>query len=117
MPASEPASPERIRLLSLLDISQPLSDMEIEGLNGQLSDVHLEVGEVFYKPQDTSEKLFMLQKGRVRIYKISRAREFTLAIVDEGTVFGEMALTGQRLRNAYAQALEPSEVSIMLRKD
>ena len=32
-------------------------------------------------------------------------------------VFGEMALTGQRLRSSYAEAMEESEVSAMCRAD
>jgi CRP-like cAMP-binding protein len=108
---------ERIRLLSLVDILEPLSTKEIEGLNEQLSDIHLEAGEIFFTPEDSSERLFVLWKGRVRIYRTSEAREFTLAVVDEGTVFGEMALTAQELQGAYAQAMEPSEVSVMRRQD
>jgi CRP/FNR family cyclic AMP-dependent transcriptional regulator len=110
-------SEERIRLLSLVDIFEPLSKEEIERLNGQLSDIHLETGEIFYSPEDRSEKLFLLQKGRVRVYKSADRRELTLAIVEAGTVFGEMALTAQRLQEAYAQAMEPSEVSVMHRED
>jgi CRP/FNR family cyclic AMP-dependent transcriptional regulator len=108
---------ERIRLLSLVDIFEPLSEEEIEELNGQLSDVHLDPGEIFYTPQDRSERLFVLWKGRVRIYKTTDGREFTLATVEAGTVFGEMALTAQQLQGAYAQAMESSEVSIMRRED
>jgi CRP-like cAMP-binding protein len=108
---------ERIKLLSLVDIFEPLSTKEIEQLNGQLSDIHLQAGEIFFTPQDSSERLFLLQKGRVRIYRTSDGREFTLAVVDEGTVFGEMALTGQQLQGAYAQAMEPSEISVMRRED
>ena len=108
---------KRVRLLSLVDIFEPLSEEEIERLNGRLSDIHLEPGQIFYTPQDRSERLFLLWKGRVRIYKTTDGREFTLATVDEGTVFGEMALTAQRLQEAYAQAIEPSEVSVMHRED
>lgn len=108
---------ERIRLLSLVDIFEPLTEQEIEQLNGQLSDVHLEQNEIFYTPQDRSERLFLLWKGRVRIYKTTDSREFTLATVEAGTVFGEMALTAQKLQGAYAQAMEPSELSIMHRAD
>jgi CRP-like cAMP-binding protein len=117
LPASELASEERIRLLSLVDIFDPLSEKEIEQLNGQLSDVHLESGEIFYTPQDDSERLFLLWKGRVRIYKTTAWREFTLATVEAGTVFGEMALTAQQMQGAYAQAMEPSELSVMRRAD
>ena len=108
---------ERVRLLSLVDIFEPLSEQDIEQLNGQLSDVHLEPGEIFYTPQDRSERLFLLWKGRVRIYKTTNGREFTLATVEAGTIFGEMALTAQQLEGAYAQAMEASELSIMQRAD
>jgi len=112
------SSTERIRLLSLVDIFEPLSEEEIERLNGQLPDRRLENGEIFYRPQDRSERLFILQKGKVRIFRtIPDGREFTLAVVESGTVFGEMALTGQRLEGAYAQAMEASQVSTMLKED
>jgi CRP/FNR family transcriptional regulator len=109
---------ERIRLLSMVDIFEPLSPEEIERLNGQLPDRHLEQGEMFYTPEKRSETLFMLQKGKIRIFRTTPdGRELTLAIVESGTIFGEMALTGQRLEGAYAQAMEPSEVSTMARED
>jgi CRP-like cAMP-binding protein len=93
-----------------VDIFEPLSTQEIEQLNGQLSDVHLEPDEIFYSPQDRSERLFVLWKGRVRIYKTTDRREFTLATVEAGTVFGEMALTAQKLEahidvNSHTQSL------------
>jgi len=103
-----PSREERIRLLSMVDIFEPLTEEEIEQLNGQLPDTHLKPGEIFYSPQDSTERLFVLQQGRVRIYRTSQGREFTLAVVGKGTVFGEMALTAQRLQEAYAQATEPS---------
>ena len=111
------ASEERIRLLSLVDIFEPLSSEEIERLNSQLPDVHLKRGEIFYTPKDHSERLFVLWKGRVRVYKMTERREFTLAVVEAGTVFGEMALTAQRLQEAYARAMEASEVSVIRRDD
>ena len=112
------ASTERVRLLSLVDIFEPLTKQEIESLNGQLPDRRLQSGEIFFGPQDRSERLFLLQSGRVRIFRSTPdGREFTLAVVEAGTVFGEMALTGQRLEGAYAQALAPSQVSTMLRAD
>ncbi len=109
---------ERIKLLSLVDIFEPLTMQEIERLDGQLPDRHLQRGEVFFGPEDRSEKLFLLQKGKARVYRTTPdGREFTLTIVEAGSVFGEMALTGQRLKGAYAQAMEPSVVSTMARTD
>jgi CRP/FNR family transcriptional regulator, cyclic AMP receptor protein len=111
-----PILEERIRLLSLVDIFEPLSEETIERLNDQSSDVHLEPAEVFYTPQDRAERLFVLWKGRVRIYKTTDGgREVTLATVEAGTIFGEMALTAQQMQGAYAQAMEASEISIIHR--
>ncbi len=105
-------------LLSLVDIFEPLSKQEIEQLNDRLPDQHLENSEIFYGPEDRSERLFLLQKGKIRIFRTAPdGREFTLAVIESGTVFGEMALTGQQLEGAYAQAMEPSQVSTMLRAD
>jgi CRP/FNR family transcriptional regulator, cyclic AMP receptor protein len=109
---------EDIRLLSLVDIFEPLSSEEIEEIKWQNLNTKVRPGEVFYTPMDLCETLFVLQSGRVRIYRaLPEGRELTLAIIESGTVFGEMALTGQRLRASYAQALEESEVSAMCRAD
>jgi CRP-like cAMP-binding protein len=106
---SEPSA-ERIKLLSLVDIFEPLSEEEVERLDGRLPDRHLENGEIFYGPEDPSERLFILQKGKVSTFRVTPdGREFTLAVVESGTVFGEMVLTGQQLEGAYAQATEPSQ--------
>ena len=109
---------EQIRLLTLVEIFEPLAREEIEKINWKHLNTSIERGEIFYTPMDLCETLFVLQKGRIRIYKATpEGREFTIAMVESGTVFGEMVLTGQRLRNAYAQAMEESEVSAMCRAD
>lgn len=109
---------EHLRLLSLVDIFEPLSPEEIWDLEWQDLSTRVKPGEVFYTPMDLGETLFVLQEGRVRIYRVNpEGREFTLAMLESGTVFGEMALTAQQLRNSYAQAMEPSVISAMCRAD
>ncbi len=109
---------EQIKLLTLVDIFGPLSREELGEINWRHLNTTVQRGETFYTPMDLSETLFVLQKGRVRLYRANpEGREFTLAVLRSGTVFGEMVLTGQRLRNCYAQALEESEVSAMCRAD
>ncbi len=110
---------EKLRLLSMVDILEPLSQEQIEELiEERLQDTHFEQGQILYAPEDRSEALFLLKSGRVRIYKLDPdGDEFTLAVVDDGTIFGEMALTGQRLHGAYAEAMEPTYVCILKRED
>src|SRR5215217_3022355 len=100
---------EEVQLLSRVEILEPLSQEQLRELLRQSPDTHLDPGEIFYTPEDTTENLFILKKGRVRIFRTSSdGRELTLAEIEPGTIFGEMALTAQRLRGSYAQALEPS---------
>jgi CRP/FNR family transcriptional regulator, cyclic AMP receptor protein len=109
---------EKIRLLSMVDVLEPLSGEELEEFGRRIPDTHVERGQIFYTPEDRSEALFMLKKGRVRLYKPSAdGWEFTLAVVEAGTMFGEMALTAQRLRGAYAEAMEPSEICVLKSED
>ena len=99
---------EKLRLLSMVDILEPLTSEEVKELSRRVPDTHFQRGQILYTPQETSEVLLMLKKGRVRIYRVSPdGREFTLTVVGAGTVFGEMPLTAQRLENAYAEAMEP----------
>lgn len=109
---------EKLRLLSMVDILEPLSREEIKELSRRIPDTHYQRGQVLYAPKERNEALFMLKKGRVRIYRVGPdGREFTLTVVGAGTVFGEMSLTAQRLENAYAEAMEPAVVCKMRRQD
>src|SRR5215210_1496919 len=108
---------EEVQLLSRMEIFEPLSEEDLRGLLQRSLDTHLARGETFFTPEDTSEKLFILKKGRVRIFRTSEGRELTLAEIEPGTIFGEMALTAQRIRGSYAQAMEPSILISISRAD
>jgi CRP-like cAMP-binding protein len=83
---------EEVDLLSKVEIFESLSQEEIRELLRQNSEIRLGEGETFYAPCEQGGKLFVLKKGRMRLYRSEGAREFTLEVVDAGTVFGEMAL-------------------------
>jgi CRP/FNR family cyclic AMP-dependent transcriptional regulator len=106
---------EEVELLSKVDLFDSLSEEEIRVLIRQNSDVRLEEGETFYAPWEQGGKLFVLKKGRMRLYRTEGSREFTLEVVEAGTVFGEMAFTPHRLRESFSRAMEPSVVFVMER--
>jgi CRP/FNR family cyclic AMP-dependent transcriptional regulator len=108
---------EQVELLSRVELFDSLSKEEIRELIRQNSEVRLEEGETFFAPWQKDGKLFILKKGRMRLYRTEGAREFTLEVVDAGTVFGEMAFTPHRLRESYARAMEPSVVFAMERAE
>jgi CRP-like cAMP-binding protein len=106
---------EEVELLSRVDLFDSLSEEEIRVLVRQNSDVSIGEGETFYAPWEHDGKLFVLKRGRMRLYRTEGTREFTLEVVEAGTVFGEMAFTPHRLRESFARAMEPSVVFAMKR--
>src|SRR5215207_4073106 len=104
---------EEVELLSKVDIFDSLSKEEIRQLLDENSDVSLEEGETFYAPWEQGGHLFVLKRGRMRLYRTGGSREFTLEVVEAGTVFGEMAFTPHRLRESFARAMEPSVVFVI----
>src|ERR687897_659770 len=112
---------QQIRLLSKVDIFESLPEEEVREILRDLlqrnAEINLGAGEVFYTPRQPDGKLFILTKGRVRLYKLEGSREFTLEVIDAGTVFGEVAFTPHALRESYAEAMEPSVVFTMERAE
>ncbi len=109
---------EKLRLLSMVDVLEPLSKEELEEFGWRVPDTHVERGRVLFTPGDRSDALFMLKKGKVRIYTVTpEGWQFTLAVVESGTMFGEMALTAQRMREVYAEAAEPSDICVLRSED
>ena len=101
-----------------IDIFQDLSPDEVETLGHRAPMQTVEAGTVFYSPEDASEVLFILKVGRVRIYRLSAdGKALTTAMIDAGTIFGEMAILGQGMHDSYAEALTPCVLCLMSRDD
>jgi CRP/FNR family transcriptional regulator len=102
----------------MVDILEPLSDEEMEDLARRTPDTFLEQDDILYTPKEGTERLFILKKGRVQVYEIDGdGDEITLSVIEDGNVFGEMALTGQSLEGLYVRALTPSTVVSLRRED
>ncbi len=101
-----------------VDIFQDLSPEEVEVLGHRAPMQTVEAGTIFYSAEDASEVLFILKVGRVRIYRLSMdGKALTTAIIEAGTIFGEMAILGQGMHDSYAEALTPCVLCLMSRDD
>jgi CRP/FNR family transcriptional regulator, cyclic AMP receptor protein len=110
---------ERVRLLSMVDVFEPLSREELEELAHLASDTSLVQGEDLSTHQEGGGKLYVLKEGRVQLYvALPNHAEITLSVVEGGSIFGEMALTGDRLgESVSARALVPSLVCTLKTED
>jgi CRP/FNR family transcriptional regulator len=90
----------------------------MEDLAKRAPDTFLEEGDVLYSPGYSTERLFILKEGRIRLYELDESGdEIALSVVEEGNVFGEMALTGQSLHGLYVKALTLSTVVSLRRQE
>ncbi len=109
---------QKINYLKMVDIFQDLSKAEMKEMDRTTTMSTCRRGKIFYQPEATSEVLFILKKGRVNLYRISpEGKKLVVATVGSGTVFGEMAIIGQRMHNTFAEAVEDCLLCVMSRHD
>lgn len=67
-------------------------------------------GDLIFNQGDEGKTMYFIQKGRVRITKITHKRQQPLAILEPGSFFGEMAVISGEPRTARADALEDCQL-------
>ncbi len=101
-----------------VDIFADLSSAEMEALAAAAPMKTYAAGDLLFSPHQPTETLFILKKGRVRIFRVAPdGRALTTALITPGTVFGEMMLLGQQMHDNFAEALDDVVVCVMSRAD
>ena len=96
--------------LSAVDIFAPLS-VEETGMLAQAAVRHVFApGEMVIRAGDPGSSMFVVHNGRVRVQVNENGRPRTVATLNEGDFFGEMALFTGEPRTANVVALEETEV-------
>ena len=73
-------------------------------------------GTVLFREGDRGEEMFILQSGKVKISKKIRGVEKTLATLEKGEFFGEMAILNDKPRSATAETVEDCDMLVIDRK-
>jgi CRP/FNR family cyclic AMP-dependent transcriptional regulator len=71
---------------------------------------------VLFQEGDAGEHMYIIQSGRVKISKRIRGVEKTLATLEKGEFFGEMAILNDKPRSATAETLEECDMLVIDRK-
>jgi len=100
-------NPEPFSCLSAVDLFADLSADEIAAFDRMAPARTFRTGEIVFSQSQPVTALFILKKGRVRIFRVTEdGKALTMAILEPGAVFGEMMLIGQRMYDNYAEAIE-----------
>ncbi len=86
----------------------------LEDVAHELRVVRLEEGEVIFHEGDPGDSLYLIGQGSVQISKRGRGgNQETLAFIQSGNFFGEMALLDGEPRSAMATAAETSVLALV----
>jgi CRP/FNR family transcriptional regulator len=109
---SSESQAERIRLLSMVEVLEPLTAEQTDLLAQRIQERAFGRGETVYAPEDALAVVFLLLRGSIRLYGMAGGQELTFDVLRSGTIFGIASLM-ERTQNEYATALEPSRVGVL----
>ncbi len=88
-----------------------LSKEEMKELDAMAEMRNTPKNQVIYFPEDTSNTVYLLKSGKIKISKISfSGKEIILALLGPGEIFGELSLLGQEKREEIAEVTEDAVI-------
>ncbi|WP_159943357.1 MULTISPECIES: Crp/Fnr family transcriptional regulator [unclassified Nocardiopsis] len=104
--------------LSETALFQDLSPAEMDRFAARAPARPLRTAQVVRAPHETVEALYVVKRGRVRLYRILEdGRTVTTAIAGPDAVFGHMPWLGLRMGGSWAEAVEDGLLCVMGRDD
>ena len=97
--------------LKQCDVFSTLDKEKLSKISGITKEKHIPKNEIIYSSQDKDDQMFILKKGRVRIFKVSEdGKMITLSLLRDGDIFGTMSAIRGGVSGAYAETLEDSYI-------
>jgi CRP/FNR family transcriptional regulator len=96
------------------EIFEGLTDADLAELDDRFAMGSFRKGELIYSPFDKGDALFLVESGRVRLFRsASDGRQVTLAMLDSGASFGQLSVLDTPLLDAYAEAMTDCVVRVL----
>ena len=100
----------------IFDLIMQLPAEARAALQSAMRPLKLDRGDIVHHPEDPADAVYVVERGRVRLYRIGDgAREVSLAVCGPGEIFGEAALAARDLEryDCYAEALEATTLQVL----
>ncbi len=108
----------KLWFLKRCDLFERLTEDQEQRLESRAGFRRFAKGDLIYFPGEPGRSVLVVASGRVKIKRITpEGKETILAFIDEGEVFGELAVVDDQPRDDYAEASEASEVLSIDRDD
>jgi CRP-like cAMP-binding protein len=105
-------------LFAQAGIFEHLDDDEIEGVGEICESVEIRAGEYIFREGDEGDRLFILERGEVRISRdVPGAGEEAITVLKRGACFGEMSVLDRSVRSTDAIANSRCTLLMITRDD
>lgn len=109
--SQERGGPRRRACVSLVPIFNHLTVEQMDEIMEVVHTVSYKKGEFIYRAGETSDALYIVNRGRVKMYRLAESgKEQLLRLLSPGEFTGELALFKKSVQEAYAEALVDSEI-------
>jgi len=104
--------------ISLVPIFNHLEAEQMAEIMRAVKSVQYKKGELIYSAGGKSDSLYIVRKGRIKIYRLSESgKEQLIRILYPGDFTGELALFNESIHESYAEAMEDTNVCMITRSD
>ena len=104
--------------ISIVPIFNHLTISEMNEIFKQTHSASHPRGHTIYRAGDPSDGLYIVHKGRVKIYRLSEnGKEQLVRILEPGDFTGELSLFNESVHDAYAETMQSTELCVMNRVD
>ncbi len=104
--------------VSLVPIFNHLEVDQMKEIMKAAQSVAYKRGEIIYHAGDESDSLYIVSRGKIRIYRLSESgKEQLVRILQPGDFTGELALFKEATHEAYAEAMTETNVCMIQRTD
>lgn len=108
---------DKILYLSQFNLMSSLSEADLIEMDSMTSITTLVRNTLIQTPDTFAEGFYFVKKGKVRLYTLSEeGKQFTLDILKEGNVFGEMNGISLGTRSVYIETMEECDICLMNRQ-
>lgn len=109
---------DKLWYLKRCDIFHGLNKEAMDKVMAVANDRTVPKKEVIVTPDSDGDVMFILKKGKVRVFKLSvDGKMMTLAILKDGDIFGALSAIKGGTSGAYAETLDDSYICAIQQKD
>jgi len=100
--------------ISIVPIFNHLDESEMAEIVKKTNSVAHRRGHTIYRAGEPSDGLYIVHKGRVKIYRLAEnGKEQLIRVLEPGDFTGELSLFTESVHDSYAEAMEPVELCVM----